>query len=92
MWVWLAAEENFVKTTSEVEAEKARLEIQLESTMEEYEDKLAALTEQVDAWSGQVRSARQQVEAASLATRDAKQELQLVRSRLEVLRPSKKRN
>ncbi|MBQ6808886.1 MAG: hypothetical protein IJP07_07030 [Firmicutes bacterium] len=83
--VWLAAEESFVKTTSDVEAEKARLEMQLETALEEYEDKQKALSDQVAAWGEQLRAARQNVESAALASREARQTLQVLQSRLDVL-------
>ena len=81
--VWLAAEESFVKTTGEVEAEKARLEMQVKATLEEYEDKRTAIVAQVEALAERIRAARQQAEGASLAAREAKQGWQMLQSRLD---------
>lgn len=88
--IWLAAEESFVKTTSDVEAEKARLEVQLENTLEEYEDKQKALTAQVESLAEQVRKARQQAETSVLATKEAQQQLHMLQTRLDVANADQK--
>ncbi|MDO4732938.1 MAG: hypothetical protein Q4B50_05430 [Bacillota bacterium] len=81
--VWLAAEESFVKTTSDVEAEKARLELQLEDALEEYGERQKALSAQIDRWSAQIHSVRQQAESAALRSREAQQSLHALRTRVD---------